>query len=198
MRIKHVQRYSKVYRPLPLANFLYISEGAFDCALIYFFIFIVSCCFCLLLWLLFCLAFYFTFCFNYYCFWNFFYIFLIFSFYLFICISVSLSLSLSVCLSVCLSLSLSLSIYIYIYIYIFMWGVWGCVWVCKTPLNLLEVKLLSRILILWKHWNSLKEKYFMYKSSVVTVVRSFGQIVNIQRQLFSVTYVIEVIFSELH
>ena len=92
MHIKYVQRYSKAHRPLPPDNFLYMSEGAFGCALIYFFIFIVSCRFCLLLWLLFCLAFYFIFCFNYCCFWNFFYIFLIFYFFIFICILISLSL----------------------------------------------------------------------------------------------------------
>ena len=91
--IKHVQRYSKAHRPLPVDNLLYISEGAFPRALIYFFIFIVSCCCCLLLWLLFCLAFYFIFCFNYCCFWNLFCIFLIFYFFIFICIFIFLPLS---------------------------------------------------------------------------------------------------------
>ena len=34
--IKHVQRYSKAHRLLPLDNFLYMSGSVFGCALIYF------------------------------------------------------------------------------------------------------------------------------------------------------------------
>ena len=115
MPIKHVQRYSKAHRPLPLDNFLYMSEGAFGCALIYFFIFIVSYCFCLLLWLLFCLAFYLIFCFNYCCFWNFFYIFIVFYYFLFICTFISLSISLYI-----YTLSIYIDYILYIYFYLEM------------------------------------------------------------------------------